>query len=60
VVPDFSSQVGYALEVKESIDANHMEMVQFGSNSSSGFKDVSGVLKGYCQEISKTKSNNGV
>lgn len=40
IVDDFSSKVGWALEVVETIDANHREMVK-----RAGVRDIVEVLK---------------
>ncbi|PVH68096.1 hypothetical protein DL98DRAFT_662333 [Cadophora sp. DSE1049] len=53
VVEDFSSKIGYSLEVLETIDANHMEMIRFDGPKNAGFREVSAALAGYVKSVSE-------
>ena len=52
VVDDFSSKVDLpaTLETVETIDANHMQMAKYRSKDDSGYRAISGVLKGFVRK----------
>lgn len=53
MVPDFSSKVELppAQETVETMDANHMEMTKFSKRDDAGYRDVSGVLEKWTNEL---------
>ena len=55
VVEDVSSSVGYAAEVKETIDADHREMCQFASKTDPGYIKVSRAIIKYVNNGEKQR-----
>jgi hypothetical protein len=41
------------LEVLETIDANHMEMIRFDGPKNAGFREISAALAGYVKGVSE-------
>lgn len=58
VVNDFSSIIGNLLEVVETIDANHMEMVQFGNAEDPGYRKVSGLIADHVMQLQQKKDRD--
>ena len=59
VVETPSASIGHAEEDKESIDDDHLGMAKFTGVDDEGYKQVSGAIEGYVDDIIRTIASSG-